>query len=78
MTGYSKTEHPSLRIRFTCSFDDTNFEAFELPLNSGTRGTNVPQFEPRISCSGFKSIIDWDSRLVCTPAMRLQQGPKWI
>ena len=61
MTGYSKTEHPLLRIRLTGSFDETKFEAFDVPLHSGTRGTNVAQFEPKTSWSSFKNIIDWDS-----------------
>ena len=46
MTGYSKTECPFLRIRKTCSFDDTNFEAYEVPLDSGTIGTDTPQLKP--------------------------------
>ena len=57
MTGYSKTRHPFSRIRLTCYFDDTNFEGFEVPLNSGTRGTSGPQFESRTSWSSFRNII---------------------
>ena len=49
MTGYSKTEHPFSRIRLNCSFDEINFDAFEVPLDSRTRGTSVPQSEPRTS-----------------------------
>ena len=75
MTGYSKTEHRFLRIRLTCFFDDSNFEAFDVPHNLGTRGTSVPQFKPRTSQSSFKNIIDWDSRLVRTPTMPWQRGP---
>ena len=70
MTGYSKTEHPSSRIRLTCSFDDTNFEAFEVPFDADTRGTNVPRFERRTSWSRCTNIIDGDSQLVRTPTMR--------
>ena len=78
MTGYSKTEHPFSRIRSTCFFQDANFEAFEVPLDSGTRGTGVPQFELRTSWSSFKSTIDWDSQLFRTPTMRWHQGPRSI
>ena len=78
MTGYSKTDHPFSRISSTCLFDDTNFEAFGVPLHSGTRDTWVPQFEPRTISSSFKSIIDKDSWLVCRPRMQLHQGPQLI
>ena len=61
MICYSKTEPPFLRIRSTCFFNDTNCEAYEVPLDSGTRGTGAPQFEPRTSWSSFKSTIDWES-----------------
>ena len=47
MTGYSKIEQPFSRKWLTCFLDDTNFEAFEVPLDSGTRGTSVPPFEPQ-------------------------------
>ena len=58
MTGYSKTEPPFSRIRSTCFFDDTYFEAYEVPLDSGTRGTGAPQFEPRTSWSSSKNTIN--------------------
>ena len=58
MTGYSKTEAPFSRIRSTCFFDDTNFEPYEVPLNSGTRGRGEPQFEPRTSWSSSSNTID--------------------
>ena len=41
MIGYSNTEHRFLRIRLICSFDDINFEAFDVPFDSDTRGTKV-------------------------------------
>ena len=78
MPGYLKTEHPFSRIRSTCFFDDTNFEAFEVPPDSGTRGTGVPQLEPRTSWFGFRSTINRKSQLVRTPAMRSHQGPQSI
>ena len=39
----------------------------------------MPRFEPRTSWSSCKDIIDWDSRLVCTPTMRshLQRQSIW-
>ena len=49
---------PFLSIQLTCSFNDTNFEASEVPFDLGTRGNNVPRFEPRTSSSGCKNIID--------------------
>ena len=67
MTGYSKTEHAFLRIRSTCFFDDTNLEAFQVRLDSGTN-------EPGTSWSSLKSAIKWNSRLVRTPTMRSHQG----
>ena len=44
---YSKTGHPFLRTRLICSLDGINFEAFEVPFDIGTRGTNVPRFKPK-------------------------------
>ena len=58
MTGYSKTEPPFSRIRRTCFFDDTNFEAYEVPLDWGTRGMGAPQCEPRTSWSSSRNTID--------------------
>ena len=58
MTGYSKIEPPFSRIRSTCSFDDTNCEAYEVPLDSGTRGRGAPQFGPRSSWSSSRNTID--------------------
>ena len=61
ITGYSKTEPPFSRIRSSCLFDDTNFEAYEVPLDSGTKNTQAPQFEPRTSWYSSQNTIDWDS-----------------
>ena len=57
-TGYSKTEPPFSRIRSTCFFDDNNFEAYEVPLDSGTRRTGASQFQPRTSLSSSRNTID--------------------
>ena len=69
MIGYSKTEHPFSRIRSTCSFNDTNFEAFEVTFDSGTRGTFSPGLSPgphgpaaRISAIG---TVYWPVPLEC-------------
>ena len=58
MTDASKIEPPFSRIRSTCSFDDTNCEAYEVPLDWGTRGMGAPQLEPRTSWSSPTNTID--------------------
>ena len=78
MTGYSKTEPPFSCIRLTCFFNDTTFEAYEVPLDWGTRGTGAPQSEPETSFSSSRKTIDWESQLVRTPTMRLHKEPQSI
>ena len=78
MTGYSKTKPPFSLIRSICSFDDTNCEAYKVPLHSGTRGTGAPQFEPGTSWSSSRNTIDWQSRLDRTPTMPSHQVPPSI
>ena len=72
--GYLTTVHPSSRKTQICSFDGINFKSFEAPFDSGTRGTNVPRFEPKTSWSSCRNIIDWDSQLGRTSIRSLPLG----
>ena len=45
--GWLRIKHPSSRTRLVCFFDGTNFKAFQELFDFGTKGTNVPQYEPK-------------------------------
>ena len=58
MTRCSKIEPPFSCTRSTCFFDDTNCEAYEVLLHSGTNDMGALQFEHRTLWSNFRSSID--------------------
>ena len=58
MTGHSKIEHPFSRTRSTFYFHDTNCEAYEVPLDSGTNDMGAFQFKQRTLWSNSRNTID--------------------
>ena len=58
MTGYSKIEPPFSLSRSTCFVYDTNCEAYEVPLDSGTNDMGALQFEHRTLWSNSRKTIN--------------------
>ena len=57
-TGCSKIEPPFSSTRWTCFFDDTNCEAYEVPLDLGRNDLGVLHIEHRTLWSNSRSTMD--------------------